>query len=69
VHGTEEVTLTVEAEFKVLGHGFERDSHHLKPVFEVGRDAPDGGVGVVAGLIDDEDARSIAGIAGWPAFR
>jgi type II secretory pathway component GspD/PulD (secretin) len=65
VHGTEEVTLTVEAEFKVLGgtalNGIPVISNRsLKSdvTLKMGEWA------VVAGLIDDEDARTIAGIAG-----
>jgi len=65
VHGTEEVTLTVEAEFKVLGgtasNGIPIISNRsLKSdvTLKMGEWA------VVAGLIDDEDARSVAGIAG-----
>jgi type II secretory pathway component GspD/PulD (secretin) len=65
VHGTEEVTLTVEAEFKVLGgtalNGIPIISNRsLKSdvILKMGEWV------VVAGLIDDEDARTIAGIAG-----
>jgi len=65
VHGTEEVTLTVEAEFKVLGgtsvNGIPVISNRsLKSevTLKMGEWA------VVAGLIDDEDARTLAGIAG-----
>src|ERR1035441_3397207 len=61
----EEVTLTVEAEFKVLGgtslNGIPVISNRsLKSdvTLKMGEWA------VVAGLIDDEDARTIAGIAG-----
>jgi len=65
VHGTDEVTLTVEAEFKVLGgtalNGIPVISNRsLKSdvTLKMGEWA------VVAGLVDDEDARTIAGIAG-----
>jgi general secretion pathway protein D len=65
LHGADEVTLTVEAEFKVLGgtalNGIPVISNRsLKSdvTLKMGEWA------VVAGLIDDEDARSIAGIAG-----
>jgi type II secretory pathway component GspD/PulD (secretin) len=65
VHGTEEVTLMVEAEFKVLGgtalNGIPIISNRsLKSdvTLKMGEWV------VVAGLIDDEDARTIAGIAG-----
>jgi len=65
VHGTEEVTLEVEAEFKVLAgtanNGIPIISNRsLKSevTLKMGEWA------LVAGLIDDEDARSLAGIAG-----
>jgi len=65
VHGTEDVTLTVEAEFKVLAgqasNGIPIISNRsLKSdvTLKMGEWA------VVAGLIDDEDARTLAGIAG-----
>jgi len=65
VHGTEEVTLTVEAEFKVLAGAASNgipiiSNRSLKSdvTLRMGEWA------VVAGLIDDEDARTIAGIAG-----
>ena len=65
VHGTEEVTLSIEAEFKVLGgtaaNGLPIISNRsLKSdvTLKMGEWA------VVAGLVDDEDARSLAGIAG-----
>jgi type II secretory pathway component GspD/PulD (secretin) len=65
VHGAEEVTLTVEAEFKVLGgtasNGIPIISNRsLKSdvTLKMGEWA------VVAGLVDDEDARTVAGIAG-----
>ena len=65
VHGTEDVTVSVEAEFKVLAgnalNGIPVISNRsLKSdvTLKMGEWA------VVAGLIDDEDARSIAGIAG-----
>ena len=65
VHGSEEVTLTVEAEFKVLGgtalNGIPVISNRsLKSDVTVKM----GEWAVVAGLIDIEDARTIAGIAG-----
>jgi general secretion pathway protein D len=65
VHGSEDVTVSVEAEFKVLAgnalNGIPVISNRsLKSdvTLKMGEWA------VVAGLIDDEDARSIAGIAG-----
>jgi hypothetical protein len=65
VHGPDEVTLTVEAEFKVLAGAASNgipiiSNRSLKSdvTLKMGEWA------VVAGLIDDEDARSIAGIAG-----
>jgi general secretion pathway protein D len=65
VHGTEDVTLDVEAEFKVLGGSSNNgipiiSNRSLKSsvTLKLGEWA------VVAGLIDDEDARTIAGIAG-----
>ena len=65
MHGTEEVTLSIEAEFKVLGgtaaNGLPIISNRsLKSdvTLKMGEWA------VVAGLVDDEDARSLAGIAG-----
>jgi len=65
VHGQDEVTLSVEAEFKVLGGSASNgipiiSNRSLKSdvTLKMGEWAE------VAGLIDDEDARSIAGIAG-----
>jgi hypothetical protein len=65
VHGAEDVTVSIEAEFKVLAgqalNGIPVISNRsLKSdvTLKMGEWA------VVAGLIDDEDARSIAGIAG-----
>jgi general secretion pathway protein D len=65
VHGAEEVTLTVEAEFKVLTGSSQNgipviSNRSLKSdvTLKMGEWA------VVAGLIDDEEARTIAGIAG-----
>jgi len=65
VHGVEEVTLTVEAEFKVLAGAASNgipiiSNRSLKSdvTLKMGEWA------VVAGLIDDEDARTIAGIPG-----
>jgi len=65
VHGTEEVTLTVEAEFKVLGG----TSNNGIPIISNRSMKSDvtlqmGEWAVVAGLIDDEEARTLAGIAG-----
>jgi len=65
VHGVEEVTLSIEAEFKVLAgqasNGIPIISNRsLKSdvTLKMGEWA------MVAGLIDDEEARSLAGIAG-----
>ncbi len=65
VHGAGEVTLSIEAEFKVLAGQAENgipviSSRALKSdvTLKMGEWA------LVAGLIDDEDARTIAGIAG-----
>lgn len=65
VHGAGDVTLTVEAEFKVLGGAavngipvISNRSVKSDVSLKLGEWA------VVAGLIDDEEARSIAGIAG-----
>ena len=65
VHGAEEVSLTVEAEFKVLAGAASNgipiiSNRSLKSdvTLKLGEWA------VVAGLIDDEDARTIAGIPG-----
>ncbi|MGA2132866.1 MAG: type II and III secretion system protein [Bryobacteraceae bacterium] len=65
VHGEEDVTLSIEAEFKVLAgqasNGIPIISNRsLKSdvTLKMGEWA------VVAGLIDDEDARTLAGIAG-----
>jgi type II secretory pathway component HofQ len=65
VHGPDEVTLSVEAEFKVLAGSASNgipiiSNRSLKSdvTLKMGEWA------VVAGLIDDEDARSLAGIAG-----
>jgi len=65
VHGAEDVTLTVDAEFKVLGgtalNGIPIISNRqLKSDVSLKM----GEWAVVAGLVDDEDARSLAGIAG-----
>ncbi len=65
VHGPEEVTLAVEAEFKVLGGSsnngipiISNRSIKSEVTLKMGEWA------VVAGLVDDEDARTIAGISG-----
>lgn len=65
VHGTENVTLSVEAEFKVLGGSSSNgipiiSNRSLKSdvTLKMGEWA------VVSGLVDDEDARTLAGIAG-----
>ena len=65
VHGPDEVTLAVEAEFKVLSGQAQNgipiiSNRSLKSevTLKMGEWA------VVAGLMDDEEARSIAGIAG-----
>lgn len=65
VHGVDDVTISIEAEFKVLAgaavNGIPVISNRsLKSdvTLKMGEWA------LVAGLIDDEDARSIAGIAG-----
>jgi general secretion pathway protein D len=70
VHGTEDVTLTVEAEFKVLAgqasNGIPIISNRsLKSdvTLKMGEWA------VVAGLIDDEDARTWRVSRDWPAFQ
>jgi type II secretory pathway component GspD/PulD (secretin) len=65
VHGIDEVALTIEAEFQVLSGSSTNNipiisNRSLKSdvTLKVGEWA------VIAGLIDDEDARSLAGIAG-----
>ena len=65
VHGTDEVTLTIEAEFKVLS-GTSTNSIPIISNRSVKSDVSlkMGEWAVIAGLIDDEDARTIAGIAG-----
>jgi len=65
MHGAEEVTLTLEAEFKVLG-GTASNGIPIISNRSVKSDVTlkMGEWAVVAGLIDDEDARTIAGIAG-----
>lgn len=65
VHGTDEVTLSIEAEFKVLAgqasNGIPIISNRsLKSDVTLKMDQ----WAVVAGLIDDEQARTLAGIAG-----
>jgi general secretion pathway protein D len=65
VHGADSVTLDIEAEFKVLAG----QSNNGIPVIsnrsvKSGVTLQMGQWAVVAGLIDDEDARSLAGIAG-----
>jgi general secretion pathway protein D len=65
VHGTEDVTLSIEAEFKVLD-GTAANGIPIISNRSVKSDVTLklGEWAVVAGLVDDEDARSIAGIAG-----
>jgi type II secretory pathway component GspD/PulD (secretin) len=65
VHGTDEVTLTVEAEFKVLA-GTASNGIPIISNRSVKSDVTlkMGQWALIAGLIDDEDARTIAGIAG-----
>ncbi|HLY16163.1 MAG TPA: type II and III secretion system protein [Bryobacteraceae bacterium] len=65
IHGTDEVTVSLEAEFKVLAgqalNGIPVISNRsLKADVTLNM----GEWALVAGLVDDEDARSIAGIAG-----
>jgi len=65
VHGTDAVTLDVEAEFKVLAGSANNgipiiSNRSLKSSVRLKM----GAWAVVSGLIDDEDARSLAGIAG-----
>ena len=65
VHGIDGVTLSIEAEFKVLGGA----SVNNIPIISNRSVKSDvtlkmGEWAVVAGLVDDEDARSLAGIAG-----
>ncbi len=64
-HGTEAVTLDVEAEFKVLAGSASNgipiiSNRSMKSTVSLKM----GEWALVAGLIDDEDARSLAGIAG-----
>ena len=65
VHGTEDVTVEIEAEFKVLAGSsnngipiISNRSMKSEVTLKMGEAA------LIAGLIDDEDARTIAGIAG-----
>lgn len=65
VHGIDEVTLTIEAEFKVLAGAasngipiISNRSVKSDVTLKMGQWA------LIAGLIDDEDARTIAGVAG-----
>jgi len=65
VHGTGDVSLTVEAEFKVLGGASVNDipiiaNRSLKSDVSLKM----GEWAVIAGLIDATDARTLAGIAG-----
>ena len=65
MHGSEDVTLSIEAEFKVLA-GTAANGIPIISNRSVKSDVTLklGEWAVVAGLIDDEDARSVAGIAG-----
>ncbi len=65
VHGREDVTLSIEAEFKVLGGA----SNNGIPIIANRSVKSDvnlklGEWAIVSGLVDDEDARTLAGIAG-----
>ena len=69
VHGTDEVTLSIEAEFKVLAG----TSLNNIPVISNRSLKSDvtlkmGEWAMIAGLIDDENARTLAGIAGFASI-